>query len=710
MSSLLPILQTMRDLLLVVLGFSLIIVVHELGHFLVARWAGVRVLAFAVGFGPALVSYRKGMGIRRGSTEPEYNRRLKDDPTLARSLDISATEYRLNALPFGGYVKMLGQDDADPGSRSDEPDSFQQCPIWKRMGIISAGVVMNVILAAVLFIVVFSAGLKTEPPIVGTVVPGKPAAAAVPVNGPEAGVTEIGLKPGDVVVSLDGEQPVKFQDIVHAAAMSGRGEAVEMIIKRPGVDVPLRFEIVPDVDEFTRLQMIGISPLISNRVVVVKSHTERELFANQLKAAGVPEIEPGMTVVGVNGEPVTTLHAVTERVRASNGEPLTIEAETADGGTTSFTIRPKPELMATKLRVSGSSDELVTAEIDHLAGLAPVLRVVATSAAGEAAGLRPGDVFTLLGTIEWPSMVDGILQIRASKGQTIRAAVLRQNDAGEWTEVDLGDVPVSREGVIGFTAGTSLDVLPTVALWPRLPLADKSGALPSGSRLGLVPGSRIRAVDGHAINTLAEAREALIAAVGDARADGTIELSVQLPSLGGRKGDVETVTWQLPESEAADLAQLTWKNPLEEIPFDPETTLLKASGPINAIGMGLHETRSVMLTTYLTFARLFQGTVKVTHLKGPVGIAHVGTLLAGRGFIWLLFFMALISVNLAVINFLPIPITDGGHMIFLAYEQVTGRPVSPLIQNVATLASLLLLVSLFLVVTFNDLRALFTGG
>ena len=96
-------LTTIIDLLTVILGFSLIIFVHELGHFVAARWAGVRVLAFAMGFGPAVFSYRKGLGLRRGSTEHEY--------LAGTDRAISPTEYRLNWVPFGGYVKMLGQED-----------------------------------------------------------------------------------------------------------------------------------------------------------------------------------------------------------------------------------------------------------------------------------------------------------------------------------------------------------------------------------------------------------------------------------------------------------------------------------------------------------------------------------------------------------------------------------------------------------------------
>src|SRR5688572_1935555 len=100
---------TVLDLLLVIVCFGLIIFVHELGHFLAARWAGIRVLAFAMGFGPAAFSYRKGLGWRRGSSEAEYATELKENGLHPRDPGApSPTEYRFNWLPFGGYVKMLG--------------------------------------------------------------------------------------------------------------------------------------------------------------------------------------------------------------------------------------------------------------------------------------------------------------------------------------------------------------------------------------------------------------------------------------------------------------------------------------------------------------------------------------------------------------------------------------------------------------------------
>src|SRR4051812_7494272 len=102
MDRLVNIIGTGGDLLLVLLGFGLIVFLHELGHFLAARWAGIRVLAFAVGFGPAVCSYRKGWGLQAGSSEEKYQALVKADAAGATEgrrfpgRDISPTEYRFN--------------------------------------------------------------------------------------------------------------------------------------------------------------------------------------------------------------------------------------------------------------------------------------------------------------------------------------------------------------------------------------------------------------------------------------------------------------------------------------------------------------------------------------------------------------------------------------------------------------------------------------
>jgi regulator of sigma E protease len=122
--------------------------------------------------------------------------------------------------------------------------------------------------------------------------------------------------------------------------------------------------------------------------------------------------------------------------------------------------------------------------------------------------------------------------------------------------------------------------------------------------------------------------------------------------------------------------------------------------------MGFRETHKLVMLTYITIDRLFRGTVGVEQLRGPVGIVHIGTRVANRGITYMIFFLAMISVNLAVLNFLPLPIADGGLMVFLLYEKFRGKPPSPSFQSAATLAGLALVGLLFAVTFYNDIMRL----
>src|SRR5205809_1949032 len=191
MHGLLSYFSNLPSILLLVFGFGFVIFWHELGHFLAAKWADVKVDQFAVGFGQAIFSWRKGLGFRWGSSTKEYERRINEHVerqrandlqlqeqteisypqfnAASRALGISETEYRLNWLPLGGYVKMLGQDDLHPNSQSSDPRSYNMKSIGKRMVIVSAGVIMNIVLAIIGLTVLFRIGFDVPPPVVGTV-------------------------------------------------------------------------------------------------------------------------------------------------------------------------------------------------------------------------------------------------------------------------------------------------------------------------------------------------------------------------------------------------------------------------------------------------------------------------------------------------------------------------------------------------------------
>lgn len=701
-------LGTIVDLLIVILGFGAIVFIHELGHFLAARWAGIRVLTFAVGFGPALVSWRKGLGWRRGSSEAEYTRRLAAEAAGVKTAEgrvathhgISPTEYRIGALPFGGYVRMLGQDDLNPGAVSQATDSYQRCRPWKRMVVISAGVVFNLISAALLFIVVFMVGMKVEPPRIGQITPDSPAARATATT-PDG--RTVGLEPGDTILSIDGETPHRFDAVLMAVAMASPHRPLSMIVERRGLAQPLVFALEPERSEITGLLDIGIRPPQTNRIEAGDTPSESRLIAEALDRQGLHGVRPGMSVIDINAHGAPTHGGdIAAAFEASQGRPVALTFAD-DQGQSRLELRPRPRFEASIVGLSTGGD----AAFEHTLGLAGVLRVDPEADPKFAPqGLQPGDVFTRIGSVEYPSLVRGIEAIRAHAGGSVEAVVLRDAH-GTPTPLEL-TLRVDRAGKIGAqvtdtAADSNLLSLPAASLRDGIKAEPRT---PAAAGVITRPGSRLATIEGTTVTDLHQAREALRAATAQAHAAGsgaTLTLGLTLPTPGHPE---VSVPWTLTPEDVQRLHALGWAPPFSAGLFEYEEVLLRADGPVAAIGLGLEETKRVMTKTYLTFARLAQGTVQVEHLKGPVGIAHLGTRIAGRGPMWLLFFLALISVNLAVVNFLPLPIVDGGQFLMLVYEQLRGRPVPIPVQNAVSMAGLLLIAGAFLLITFNDVKAL----
>jgi regulator of sigma E protease len=194
----------------IVLGF--LILFHELGHFLVAKQAGVGVLKFSIGFGPKVVGRR-----------------------------IGDTEYVISAIPLGGFVKMVGEDPEESLSAADQQVAFQNQSIWKRMAIVLAGPGANLVFAFAAFSLVFAvygARLPSASAKVGGVMDGMPAAAA-------------GLKVDDVITAVDAK-PVKTWESLSEAIRGSGGKPVTLTVQRHGSAFQTRVtpQAKPDKDIF----------------------------------------------------------------------------------------------------------------------------------------------------------------------------------------------------------------------------------------------------------------------------------------------------------------------------------------------------------------------------------------------------------------------------------------------------------------------------
>jgi regulator of sigma E protease len=709
-------LYTILNIFLMILGFGLLIFIHELGHFVAAKWAGIRTEAFAVGMGPVAVAWRKGVGFAAGSTHYKVVRAtgqaasdLSDEQLVEHG--IGETEYSLRWLPIGGFVRMLGQEDANPEAVSDDPRSYNKCPIGKRMIVVSAGVIMNILLAAVLFVAVFMIGVRFDAPVIGMVGPTGPAGIVVAENAEQLGVTSVGLQPGDRVTHIDGQEAKTFADVQISAAMSRRDVPVHFTVERTGVQQPLHFELWPQRDPVQGLRSIGVMPAMSLEL----PRRDRDGSITQfLRMAGLHQqgVAVGMTMTSVDGQQVETYQEFAQLVMDAHGQPVMTQWSD-NGQVVEAEITGRAQFQ--RLLYPDAGDDTTNRAQDFeegLFGLAPLVVLTDVSRSSPNHGLLlPGDVVLRIGQMHAPRMREFRETVLNARTSTIEMVVLRDDE-----QVTV-NAQVSRRGV--FDDAGMLNVMPGYA-WdvpyvaePMQQIAqyDTDANLqvePSPiAEAELFAGTKLIAINGEPIENWQTFRKLLreqTTAELDAEQDASLALTIAHPTPGAEH---EIIELTLTHEQIASLHALGWSTGLNEFLFQPlQVTRTAGGNPMTALKMGGEETWKMTLLTYLTIDRLFRRTVGVDQLRGPVGIVHVGVTIADKGLLYLIFLLAVISVNLAVINFLPLPIVDGGLFLFLVYEKIKGRPPSIAFQNVATILGLALIVTLFLVVTYNDIMRL----
>ena len=150
----------------------------------------------------------------------------------------------------------------------------------------------------------------------------------------------------------------------------------------------------------------------------------------------------------------------------------------------------------------------------------------------------------------------------------------------------------------------------------------------------------------------------------------------------------------------------------DKIPFHRLERTFKASGPVDAVLMGYRKTVMFIAQTYVTLKRLVGGLVSPKNLMGPLGIISISyKIVAYQPFVYYVYFLGLISAVIAVFNFLPLPPLDGGLVVLLIVEKIRGVAFSERVQVVIAYTGWILIMGLFLYVTFNDIvRTFFTAG
>ncbi len=267
----------MTTLLAFLFVLGVLVFIHELGHFLLARWHGVRVLTFSLGFGPKILKVQKG-----------------------------DTEYCISIIPLGGYVKMAGEDPDDPKTGAD--DEFLSKSKWQRFQILIAGPAMNLILAVVLLAVVLMQGADVlayldRPATVGAVQAASPAEKA-------------GIRPGDLIVKL-GTAEIRTWEHLDMAVAARPEREVEVVVMRDGREE--RLKIRPDLTELrtrgnARFEVgtIGALPDVYPSVASLQPGSPSE-------QAG---FQPNDVILAVDGQRMVFRSMVVEAITKKSGQPI----------------------------------------------------------------------------------------------------------------------------------------------------------------------------------------------------------------------------------------------------------------------------------------------------------------------------------------------------------------------------------------------------
>ncbi|MEK6644617.1 MAG: site-2 protease family protein [Planctomycetota bacterium] len=802
---------------LLALGFSLVIFVHELGHFMAAKWAGVRVDQFAIGFGKELVGFTKG-----------------------------ETRYSMNILPLGGYVKMLGQEDFVVDKSGElkvkhDPGSFTNKSIGQRMVIISAGVIMNLIFSTVAFAVVSMVGRYQPPPVVGSVVQNSPAARA-------------GLQTGDRIVKINGDDLRSWADLTTAVVLSNQDEPLELDVERNGKLLEPKPRVLPEFKKAESVRQLGISAG-SNRRVAIPSIWEKEepgvgevlrhdeLYKLMLPSGEAKEFKDlgvfHRAMVEARGAPVDVMVR-----RPTKPEALSEEA-LLSGSAEIESTEVRASVRALWIPGSHVQGDTVTGS---LLGLVPRLTIFVTEEkkSFDVAGAKTGDVITKIGSNAYPSWATLKSTIEENAGKEVAVEVRRPFAANQGltgrTVSFVCDhreefISAARKGTAagmavvnekakaaGLTNGErekltakledvadapawrrwmeAVDVHALKPLMPKKPftlfgksppapveaiihsvdenhlvVADVVDAIegrPTPAKSAGIPvGSVILSVDGKALTQWWQLSEAFRLAAGKSveigyrtadefrtakmsvpvcitsalnlgpgtritKIDGKINLEVKnaegqleevalpdyravkaiLESCKGRTVPVEYVTLQGQSGNGTFAVTAENTDPwLQRIQFaqtfycQPLVERFQISNPLAAAGEGFRQAYGVTLQTVKTIEHmLITRKVGVDKVSGPVGIFRIGTRVADQGLLNLLFFLALISANLAVLNFLPMPIVDGGLFLFLILEKIRGEPVSIKTQVATQIIGIALIATLFVLVTYQDIKNWITGA
>jgi regulator of sigma E protease len=695
----------------VAVALGAVVFVHELGHFLVAKACGVKIEKFMIGFD--IGGYK-------------ISRKWND------------TVYGIGILPLGGYVKMLGQDD-DPSHIAEQMQksqvdaasanakeivgpsgekyyvdrrSYLAKSVPQRMAIISAGVVMNLIFAFVFAVVAYGIGVEYLPCVVSETVPGSPAWQA-------------DLQPGDEIVQIGDRRDPTFIQLKSGVTLGNLEEGLPVVVRRAATGKDEAITLRPTQIE-GELASVGIGgpltvTLRESMPVIEDSPAARARLVspNEKLEEGGAKFKSGDKIVRIGASPVTDYRSFAAILAQNPVEELLVHVERE------ATQKKSVAQSGAEVQMPATQELVFEVPMQPFRQFGLVLKMgpiaaVQKNSPAETVGLKPGDRILL---------VDGKPMADAAENQNSWTALtlpeLLRRAAVEGREVEF---VVERKGS-GDMAAENL----TIRVMPRQPIM-ASLEIPLGTPVAADAVGIAYHVENevHAVLPSGPAAGTELAA-GDRLVSATIHLPPDKDGRARKPQEIELGPGNYNWPAIVDAVQFAPAGTEVEVRFvrgdDPEPQTVKLS-PQPADGIfiaprgflcepifrmreaktfgeqvryGWEETVDA-LTMVFRFLQKLGGQVPLKMLGGPGTIAVAAGGAASQGLSSLLIFLTVLSANLAVINFLPIPLLDGGHMVFLAYEGIRGRPANEKFVLALHMAGFVFIIGLMMFVIGLDIQ------
>lgn len=627
-----------------ILGLGFLVFIHELGHYFMARKNGMRVEAFAIGFGKPIYTWEhKGV------------------------------KWHIGMLPFGGYVKIAGMHKEKGVEPSDIPDGFYGKTPWQRIQVALAGPVVNIVFALLVFTGLWFCGGRNKSFSEFT--------HRIGWVDPKSALYQKGVRSGDVIQKYDGREFTGMKDLFVASLMNDGHLRIEGETVDYGTGKKQPFDYT--LETYDDLSPVGIKEKMSTIGVLSPA---QYLIYDHKEGAHVAGIQPKDRLIWVDGELIFSMKQLSSLINESSAF---------------LTIQRGNEVIQTKVPRVPLDD--------------------------------------------------------------LKLSAIEKAEVGDW-QYETGLKSKFQELYF-----IPYNLSPTGEVEGRFPFIDEEDqqkAFESCERCGLfVPlqeGDQILAIDGiqvktaHEVLTLLQTRRVLAIVDRDPSAFKTVswqnadaefdrfnkkDLSQMIASIGtehpvDHAGNLFLLNRMVPQS-LMDLplssAQKTHlakefeksKKQLEKIQ-DPQKRRERHDAlekEKNRLVLGIPSLRdrevrynpspwtqfvTVFEDTWRTFSGLVSGSLNAKHVSGPVGIVHAVHQSWMIGIQEALFWLGVISLNLGIVNLLPIPVLDGGHIMFSLYEVVTRRRLSSKVMERMLLPFIGLMIAFFVYVTYQDIARIFS--